>query len=97
MKNDTKIRRGQALHVFGIGSLISTQDDESMLILNNDLWKYAREGAYEVREDRLRSYLRVEGLRLPPEDKSEMNFRRFIPSTDYLTTIRLPGWHYCKF
>jgi hypothetical protein len=99
MKNNTKIRRGQALYTFGIGSVISTQDDESFIILNNSSWKYSRtnEHKHVIREPRLRSLLQVNGFKYPPEDKSLYLNGVYIPSSEYITSIRFPGCHYCRF
>ncbi len=94
-KNKTEIRRGQLITTFGIGSIISTPENESLIVESNAYWNYENMNDPEniIREDRLINRLKVSHLRYPPAQENEAA----KGSKNTISAARFPLWHYCKF
>ena len=86
MSEKAKIRRTQSLHTHGIGSILTNENNESLLILTIKEWKYNRKRDEIIREPRLTKFLKINNLYFAPE-KGRQN---------YIKAIRFPGWHFCK-
>jgi len=95
-RDKLKVRRGQVITTYGIGSIITSVDNESLLLLSAGSWDYNKNiKKYMLSEPRLESFLKGRKLILPPESNETRIHGMFIPSDVNLTAIRFPSWHYC--
>ena len=86
MSIKAKIRRTQTLHTHGIGSILTNDKNESLLILSMQDWKYNKKRFNLIREPRLTKFLKVNNLLYAPETGKQ----------NYIKAIRFPGWHFCN-
>ncbi|MBG98659.1 hypothetical protein CL659_06080 [bacterium] len=100
-RNNNKIRKSQLINTFAIGSVITTDLNESLLILANKRWRI--ENNLETKqlndEENLKNLLGVNKFISPPNDNGSWTYqygnRIWKPSNTFVRTIRFPRWHYC--
>jgi len=90
MSEKPKIRKAQLITGLGIGSIISTVDNENFMVLSKKHWERSRRMSLEVKDDNLKQFLGVR--RLVTIDKPKNSFR--VQKGD-INSIRFPSWHYC--
>lgn len=86
LKSDHKIRMGQLLGPYGVGSIYPCDASTVVMVAGLDAFDERKLG--EVHDVRLCKRIGVNGLRLPPVFKNDKD-DGFIP------VVRFPGWMYC--
>lgn len=105
---DLPLRRGQIVTTFGPGSLVVSPEGETAILGGLDKWFYDKYDQkvvsledYEVIEPRLKTLLKVKSLLLPPDYRSNFQFKgggdalRQQNTDVYIPLHRFPRWHYC--
>jgi hypothetical protein len=69
---ERSVRRSQLISPWGIGSILSLPNNESVMIAGLDFWMFDDEESLRINDKRLAKRLGVEKLLMPPDFRTPM-------------------------
>lgn len=93
IKEEKSIRRTQLISPWGVGSVLSLPNNNSVMIAGLDYWNFRHDSSLIIEDNRLVNRLGVEKLLMPPDYRDKKQDPNFFNVS--IPAVRFPRWHYC--